>query len=282
MFEPSIGHGAALGAATVLNAVANWKGSAFGVSLRTEAFVELDLSGSVVGNMPGIDTRLIVRCVQLVLQRFGLSYGGVVRTKSEIPVASGLKSSSAAANAAVLATLDAIGETINPLDAARIGVHAAREVGVTITGAFDDAAASMLGGFVVTDNREDKLLRRDCIDSKVLLLAPDEQMFSSTTDVRRSMLLSCVADIVFDHAIAADYERAMIMNGLMYCAALKRSPEPILSAIGAGARAASLSGTGPSYAALVDEKCMHQVEAAWKEFGGRVIKTEVNNRGAML
>ena len=55
------GTATALGAATVLNAVANWKGSAFGVDLKTSAEVVLDDSPQVKGDVPGIDDRLIVR-----------------------------------------------------------------------------------------------------------------------------------------------------------------------------------------------------------------------------
>ncbi len=128
------GTATALGAATVLNAVANWKGSAFGVDLKTSAEVVLDESPAVKGDVPGIDDRLIVRSVERVLERFGVVAGGVVRTWSDIPLARGLKSSSAAANAAVLATLDALGEDLDPLEATRIGVAAARDAGVTITG----------------------------------------------------------------------------------------------------------------------------------------------------
>ena len=77
------------------------------------------------------------------------------------PCGQRLKSSSTAANAAVLATLDAMGEEMDLIEAAKIGVAAAREAGETITGALDDALASMLGGAVVTDNRNMKLLKRD-------------------------------------------------------------------------------------------------------------------------
>src|SRR5512137_2160455 len=98
-----------MGAATVLNAVATWKGSAFGIGLQTTAEGELDRSSKIKGNIPEVDDRLVVRCVEMVLEKFSLSYGGVVSTYSQIPVASGLKSSSTAAHAAVLATLDAIG-----------------------------------------------------------------------------------------------------------------------------------------------------------------------------
>ena len=91
----------------------------------------------------GGDTTLIEYCISLTLQRFGCDCGANVATKSEIPIASGLKSSSAAANAAVLATLDALGEKLDVLEAVKIGVQAALEAKVTITGAFDDACASM-------------------------------------------------------------------------------------------------------------------------------------------
>lgn len=274
------GTATALGAATVLNAVANWKGSAFGVDLRTSAEVVLDDSPRVKGDVPGIDDRLIVRSVERVLQRFGVDAGGVVRTKSEIPLARGLKSSSSAANAAVLATLDALGEDLDPAEATRIGVAAAKDAGVTITGAFDDASASMLGGVVVTENREMKLLKREELESKVLLLVPEDKLFSKDTDVGRSRLLAPIAEVVFDLALAGDYARAMTINGLVYCSALRLSSDPIFAALAAGAGGASLSGTGPAYAALVEDENIDEVESAWLDLGGRVIRTEVNNEGS--
>ena len=276
------GRATAFGAATILNAVANWKGSAFGVELKTSAEVVLDDSPRIRGDVPGIDDRLMVRSVERVLERFGLAAGGVVRTNSDIPLARGLKSSSAAANAAVLATLDALGEELDPLEATKMGVAAALDAGVTITGAFDDAAASMLGGVVVTDNREMKLLRREELESGVLLLVPEAKLFSKDTDVRRSRLLAPIADLIFDLALAGDYPRAMTLNGLAYCSALKLSPDPIFEALASGARGASLSGTGPAYAALVDDEDINDVESAWLDLGGRVIRTKVNNRGSSI
>jgi shikimate kinase len=269
-----------MGAATILNAVAAWKGSAFGVSLETYAEVELDCSAKVVGDIPGVDTRLVQRCVELVLERFGLEYGGIIHMKSEIPVASGLKSSSAAANAAVLATLDAISESMDPIDAAKIGVAAAKEVGVTITGALDDALASILGGVVVTDNRENRLLKRETLDSDVLLLVPEKRIFSKDTDVARSRLIAPLAEVAFDLAMQGDYGRAMTLNGFIYCGALGLSPEPMIEALKHGAWGTSLSGTGPSYAALIDREKVVDLESAWSKMGGKVIRTKVNNKPA--
>lgn len=274
------GYAWANGAATILNAVANWKGAAFGIELQTRAEVELDGTGRIRGDVPGVDTRLIETCARMVLEKFGYSYGATVRTFSEIPVAGGLKSSSTAANATVLATLDALQEDMDLADAARIGVAAAREVGVTITGALDDALASMLGGVVVTDNRQMELLRREEIYCGVMLLIPEKKLFSGDTNIARSRLIAPVADVVFDLAMQGDYERAMTVNGLAYCAALGLPSEPVLLALQAGAKGASLSGTGPSYAAIIDEDRMDALLAAWRPLGGRVLRTKANNRCA--
>jgi shikimate kinase len=145
------GHGIAFGAGTVINAIATYKGSAFSIDLRTEAGVTLKgdlVEGEIEG---GGDARLIERACELVLDAFEVDSGAKIKTTSQVPQASGLKSSSAAANATVLATLRAIGRDMEPLDMVRLGVRAALDAGVTITGAFDDACASMLGGVVVND-----------------------------------------------------------------------------------------------------------------------------------
>lgn len=274
------GYGWACGAATILNAVATWKGSAFGIDLKTWAEVELNETGMVSGDVPGIDTRLIETSVEMVLKRLGCKCGAVVRTRSEIPVASGLKSSSTAANASILAALDALNEEMEQIEAAKIGVAAARAVGVTITGALDDALASMLGGVVVTDNREMLLIKREELCTPVVILSPEKKLFSSDTSVSRSRLIAPIADLVYDLALEGDYGRAMTLNGLAYCAALGLSAEPIILALQAGARGASLSGTGPSYAAIIDHDRIGELEEAWRPLGGKVIRTHSNNRCA--
>ncbi len=274
------GYAWACGAATILNAVATWKGSAFGIDLKTWAEVELNETGIIRGDVPGVDTRLIERCVQMVLKTRGYEYGASVRTRSEIPVASGLKSSSTAANASILAALDALNEDMDAIEAAKIGVEAARDVGVTITGALDDALASMLGGVVVTDNRKMLLIKREELSSPVVILSPEKKLFSSDTSVSRSRLIAPLADIVYDLALEGDYGRAMTLNGLAYCAALGLSAEPIILALQAGASGASLSGTGPSYAAIIDQDRIGELEEAWRSLGGKVIRTLSNNRCA--
>nr|QNO53079.1 shikimate kinase [Methanosarcinales archaeon ANME-1 ERB6] len=290
------GYGKASGAGTVINAIATYKGSAFGIDLWTYAEVELgeDFRGikgevEIEGEKSAdTDTRLIETCVELVLRKFDLPLRGYVKTGSEIPVGSGLKSSSAAANAAVVATLDAIGEKAKEgmggaLDAIRMGVDVAQGVGVSITGAFDDACASLLGGFVVTDNEKKELIKRVEKDFEVFILVPRKKAFTANTDVKRSRLIAPWVDIAYELALEERFEEAMTLNGFLYCAALNFDPEPMVKALECGIKGVSLSGTGPSFVALVDEEKGERLRETWGELGveGRIIKRKVNNEPSL-
>lgn len=274
------GHGVAFGAGTVINAIAAWKGSAFSVDLKTEAEVVLGGSG-IRGEMEGGgDTRLIEHACGIVLKRYDNDSGATIRTKSEVPIASGLKSSSAAANATVIATLRALGMELDPLDMVRIGVQAALETGVSITGAFDDACASMLGGVVVTDNFERRLLKKETMRSGVVIYAPDKKAFSSQTNVKRSRVVAPWVEMAFDLAMKGQYEKAMTLNGFLYTHALGFSAEPMLEALELGVEGVSLSGTGPSYVALASGENADRLAKAWSSYPGKVITTTVNDIGA--
>jgi len=307
------GVASAPGAGTVLNALATHRGSAFGIDVDTTATVELDLSAeTVTGEItaaPDGDTRLIERCVGLVTERFGDGEGGSVHTDSEVPMAAGLKSSSAAANATVLATLDALGvnvvdstgETelggdtavdrdgraadsaaeITYLDACRLGVAAARDVGVTITGAFDDAAASMIGGVVVTDNASDELLARESREWDVLVWTPPERAYSAEADVDRCGNITEMAELVEELALDGRYGKAMTVNGLAYSAALGFSTEPAVEAM-PHAEGVSLSGTGPSMVAVGDSESLAAVGEQWAARDGSLLQTTTRTEGARI
>jgi shikimate kinase len=282
------GHGCANGAGTIVNAIAIWKGAAFCIDLATTADVELDEcsdagagdAGRITGrieNADTADTALITRCVSLVLDRFGYRCDGVVTTRSEVPIARGLKSSSAAANATVLATLDAIGETLPLLEVVSIGVRAALDVGVTITGAFDDACASALGGIVITDNRNMELVERLVYESDVLIYLPEEKAFTADTDVTRSKAIAPLVEVAYRLALDHDFKNAMTLNGLLYCAALGFDTEIVMSALKLGVSGVSLSGTGSAYTALVGRDQIQELKGCWSDMGGSVIQTKIVN-----
>src|SRR5208282_6212388 len=98
--------------------------------------------------------------VKNVFREFRLlkKYGAIVETQSNIPVAVGLKSSSAASNAISLATLKVAGIEIDDYKTVRLGVDSSLEAGGTITGAFDDASACNFGGLMITNNRTCQVL----------------------------------------------------------------------------------------------------------------------------
>jgi shikimate kinase len=289
------GHAAAPGAGTVLNALATGRGAAFALDFDTAAHVELDGSGDIEGaidGQPDADTDLIERCVDLAVERWGDnpaatadlpargSVGGTVRTESEVPTAAGLKSSSAAANAAVLATADALGLAgiVDHEDACRIGVEAAREAGVTVTGAFDDASASMLGGLTVTDNTADELLAREEVDWTALVWTPPERAYSADADAERCERVAPMAELVEELALDGEYGTAMTLNGLAFSAALGFSADPAVEAM-PHAEGVSLSGTGPSVVAVGDPGGLEAVEERWRERPGETLRTETRATG---
>jgi len=280
------GQARAPAAGTVLNALATGTGSAFAIDAYTTATVDLSDGDGVEGHVadaPDADTRLIERCVERVTDRFGDGEGGTVRTESEVPMASGLKSSSAAANATVMATLSALDavDAVDREEAARIGVDAARDVGVTVTGAYDDASASMLGGVTVTDNDRDEVLTRETVDWHVLVWTPPERAFSADADVDRCRQIAPVADLVADLALDGNYASAMTVNGLAFCAALEFPPGPIVDAL-PDAAGASLSGTGPSFTAVGSTEALDAVQQRWSARDGDCMRTTTQTQGTTV
>ncbi len=280
------GKAAAPAAGTVLNALATHRGSAFAIDEYTYATVDLfeddeGIEGHVEGH-PDADTDLIETVVEYVLDAHADPEvdGAVVRTESDVPMASGLKSSSAAANATVLATLDALDSTgrMTREDMARLGVMAARDVGVTATGAFDDASASMLGGVTVTDNDDDEVLAREEVDWDVLVWTPPERAYSADADVTRCKYVAPMARLVEDLALEGRYQRAMTVNGLAFCAALGFDAEPLVEAM-RQVEGVSLSGTGPSFVAVGDRPALEQVREYWDQRDGRTRLTTTQTEG---
>ncbi|OAQ54537.1 hypothetical protein HTG_03000 [Natrinema mahii] len=283
------GRAVAPAAGTVLNALATGTGSAFAIDLETTASVELTGDGDVVGEVAGrpeADTTLVERCVELTVAEYAAAagldestVGARVTTESDVPMASGLKSSSAAANATVLATLDAleVADAVERIEACRLGVRAARDAGVTVTGAFDDASASMLGGVTVTDNTADALLAREEIDWHALVYTPPEQSYSADADVSACERVAPMARLVEELALDGRYGEAMTVNGFAFAAALEFPTGPMLDAL-PDAAGVSLSGTGPSYVAVGERDALEAVQERWTDRDGRtrLLKTRTD------
>ena len=283
-----VGKAVAYGAVTIINAISCGLGAALSVDLKTEVTVKLtDEPGRIEGKILSDQeesTVLIEKIVSKVLKRFNLEreYGAHVETQSNIPIARGLKSSSVAANAVTLATLAAVGKEVSDLTAVNIGVDAALEAGVTITGAFDDACASFFGGIVVTDNFGRKILKKVQPAEKhaILVHVPSFKAYTAESNVQRMKVISEEAKALHKMALCGEWMTAMTLNGMLYSAVLGFDASTAIDALEAGALAAGLSGKGPAVAAVVPRENVKNVTEAWKKHGGSVVETRINTQKA--
>lgn len=273
------------GAASVLNAMANWKGAAFGVDLHTRATVELRGSGITAEIMNGnADTALAKTCVQHVLEHFDADTGAHVVTESNIPIARGMKSSSAAANAIVLATAAALGEKLSDAHAINHAVDACVRAGVTVTGAFDDACASYFGNLQITDNAKRKVLKTFELEEglRVLFLVPETKSYSGSVDAAKLKAVANEAGEILRLAYDGHYWEAMNLNGRVFAKALGIDYAPCKAALAAGAIASSVSGKGPAIAAVCEEKKVAAVKRVWKPFKHSIIECGMNAEKARV
>jgi shikimate kinase len=278
---------AAYGAVTIVNAIATGKGAAFGIDLWTKARVELTDDGAIETRILNDDkesTLFAERCVRAVFGYFGTSkLGAKVETNSNIPIARGLKSSSVAGNAIVLATLAVLQKHLKLSDILNLVVDASLQAKVSVTGAFDDAAASLYGNVVVTDNTTRTVLRTFPVeDYSVLLLVPPEKAYTADADLRQIKTVAKQVEIAHEQALAGKYWSAMTLNGLIYSHVLKLPAEVIVESLVAGALAAGVSGKGPSYAFVVEEQFKDPVLDVLKRHEGEVIVSKTRNQPSFV
>jgi shikimate kinase len=276
----------AYGAVTIVNAIATGKGAAFGIDLWTKARVKLTDDGAIETRILNDDkesTLLAERCVRAVFGYFGTSkLGAKVETNSNIPIARGLKSSSVAGNAIVLATLAALQKHLKPSDILNLVVDASLQAKVSVTGAFDDAAASLYGNVVVTDNMARRVLRTFPVeDHHVLLLVPPEKAYTANADLRRIKTVAKQVEIAHEQALAGKYWNAMTLNGLIYSHVLRLPADVIVESLGAGALAAGISGKGPAYAFVVEERFKDPVLDVLKRHEGEVVVSKTRNHPSL-
>lgn len=278
------------GAITVVNAMATGRGAALGVRLWTRAKVKLttrpgEFTGHNLTN-PNENTGLIETTARHIFQKFKAdkNYGALIETSSNIPVAVGLKSSSAASNAVALASLTVLGRKVNDTQTVKLGVEASLKAGVTMTGAYDDACACYFGGLVVTDNTHRRILKRFKPKGRfqVLINVPNYKKYTSEVDRDFLRKFKLLVQVAHKEALTGNYWNSLTLNGLIYCKAFSYKTKPIRLAIHEGAIAAGLSGKGPAVAAIVPNAKVENVLSAWSSLPGRIIETSFNFQKARL
>jgi len=276
------------GSATIINAIATGKGSAFAIQRHVTAEVELIPEGVECSCDKEIDTTLMRTCAETILEKYNIKAGLKVKTTSNLPVASGLSSSSATSNAIIMAASKLITEEFDlkppsKWEILNLAIDASLKAGVTITGAFDDASASFYGGFTITDNLERKIIKKGPMENqKILIYMPRRKSLTAESNVKRMRILAPLVEIAFKKALEGDLHRALTLNGIIYCATLGFNPEIAVDALEAGAVAAGLSGTGPSFVAITTEEKQDNIIEAWSSHPGDIIITSVDNKGTQF
>ncbi len=266
------GSARAFAAGTVINALATGIGSAFGIELETRVKVtfEEDLKHSALYiNGRKSNPSLVSR----TLKNFGKA---VVEVESDIPRRSGLGSSSAFMNALITAAFKAFGQELDASIILSMNARSSLECRISYTGAFDDASASLLGGLVISNNPEMRLIKWKKLSGRAVILIPSwkrgevslERIRSDTSLVSRAIA----------NAMSGDYRSAMLNNSKHYCSAIGYPVEPVERALEFDVHA-GLSGNGPAYVAFGNSSNIKEVESMWKEYG-RVIRTKLAERPA--
>ena len=278
------------GAATIVNAMALGKGAAFGVDLYTKAEVKLTNKPHVfkaeITEAPNESTLLIEKTTTRVLQRFKMEnqFGAEIKTWSNIPIAKGLKSSSAAANAVALASTAALEQELEGQEIIELGVEAAFDAKVTVTGAYDDACASFYGGIVITNNLTKQILKQMPLtdDLTVLFHIPPEKAYTADVNVIRLKSVKPLVEVAFEQVLEGNVWKSLTLNGLIFSSTLGFNPSIAIDAVAAGALAAGLCGKGPAVTAVVQKEKVDSVQEALQKFAGEVLHANPNNEKARL
>jgi shikimate kinase len=278
------------GAATIVNAIALGRGAAFGVDLWTRAEIQLTGEPGVIRSEivsdPKESTLLIEKTAARVLQRFGLekTFGVKIKTLSNIPIAKGLKSSSVAANSVALATTAALGKTLDDLEIVKLGVEAAFDAKVTVTGAFDDACASYFGGIMITDNLKREIIKKLPLpeDLVVLFHVPPKKAYTIDSNVNKLKTLKPIVEVAFETALEGKIWEALTLNGLIYSSASSFSTATAIDALAVGAVAAGLCGKGPAVTAVVSKDKVDLVKVALQRYEGEILQANLNSEKAKV
>lgn len=270
------------GAVSIVNAIATGKGATLGISLGIEAIVEIQPGRGIIfeNKESNLSSRLIRNVVEMSVPKSELEKNKItIFVKSEIPSGYGLKSSSAISSVISLACAKIFKPKANDLEILRDGVHASIKSKVSITGAFDDACACYFGGFVVTDNTNIKIVKSEKApeDLSAIIFIPKSRRRGN---VKKLKILNGIFAQAWDLANKSDYWNAMTLNGLATSAILGSDPKILTDLLDSGSLGASVSGNGPSIAAVVKNDKISSVKKVFSSLEGSTIVSPINNKKA--
>jgi shikimate kinase len=264
-----IGVGRSGGAGTIVNAMATGRGVTFGLAFHVEVRVRPAARWSVRTDarvLGAREARLAVESARLVSPA-----PLTIEVRSDIPAERGLKSSSAVSVATIRAAVASHGRRWSDTRILESAAAAGLRSGTSVTGAYDDAAACLLGGVCFTDNRRRRLVRHDRLPAGLVAVVKVPARRLQTRKVRGTDF-EPIRALVSDAerlALSGDLRSAMLLNTAAYGPLFAHRTSFSTQALAAGAWAAGLSGKGPAEIALVRRPDLARVRRLWP--GARVV-----------
>lgn len=270
------------GAVSIVNAIATGKGATLGISLGIEATIEAIAGKGITfeNKESNLSARLIRAVVETAVPKTDLEKTKLrISISTQIPSGYGLKSSSAISSVISLACAKIFKPKATDMEILRDGVLASIQSKVSITGAFDDACGCYFGGFVVTDNTNIRIVKieRAPEDLTAVIFLPKSR---KRGNVKKLKILHSVFSQAWDLAKKSDYWNAMILNGLATSTILGSDPRILSNLVEGGALGASVSGNGPSIAAVVKNEKVSSVRKAFSSLEGSILVSPINNQKA--
>ncbi len=272
------------GAISLVNAIATGKGATLGISTKAESTVSItDGTGIILTskNRP-MTSRLIQQVIKKIVPKHQLEKFKLhVNLETDIPVGYGLKSSSAISSSVALACSKIFKPNLSDSKIILTGVDASIETKVSLTGAYDDACGCFYGGFNVTDNYKRKLILRKNApkDLNAIIFIPNKRKRGKVKQLKD---FAVIFEEAWMLAKNSDFWNAMILNGFTASTILKSEPKIISDMIRKGALGASVSGNGPAFAVVANNKNSTTIKKALSELNGNVLISKINNQRATV
>ena len=270
------------GAVSIVSAISNKKGATVGISLKVEAIVETSEGKGIViqSENKSLSSRLINKTIEKIVSKKDLEKNKITITlTSEIPTGYGLKSSSAISSVVALACAKIFKPKFSDQQILLAGVEASIETKVSITGAYDDACSCYYGGFNVTDNGKRSRVQFEKAPANLIaiIFIPKNR---KRGNLKKLKILSSMFSNAWELAKERKYFESMTINGLATSSILNSDPKIIVDLIEKGALGASVSGNGPSIAAIVKKENESNVKKIFTALEGNIIVSKINNKKA--
>ncbi|NPA23598.1 MAG: shikimate kinase [Crenarchaeota archaeon] len=153
-------------AVTIVNALPAGKGSAMAIGIPTQITVQVSNRDHVNSG----DSETILRFMNRYRKILNITERFHIDVRTQIPPGSGLKSSSSVTTGVALGMSALSRPEMTLRECIVLSCRICRELGISFTGALDDATASTLGGLIYTDNELNEIIEIADVDDELLVL----------------------------------------------------------------------------------------------------------------